>query len=93
MNLEAPAPELSADDCAFSPDRRLNDLCNRLTRQIGPRSADEIATLALLAVTARGWAEGFAGLAATARAEGREFAAEHYERAADSLTQPCGAVS
>lgn len=92
MNLDGPALDWQAgtltEDYAFSPDRHLNALCNRLVRQIGPRAADEVATLAMLAVTPRGWAEGFLGLAATAREAGREFAADCYDRAAESLMEP-----
>lgn len=91
MNMDTPAPDRQADDYAFSPDRRMNALCNRLARQIGPRGADDIAMLAMLAVTPRGWAEGFLGLAGTARDEGRPFAAECYDRAAESLMEPAAA--
>jgi hypothetical protein len=85
MNLDGPALDQQADDYAFAPDPRLNALCNRVARQVGPRGTDEICVLAMLAVTPRGWAEGFLGLAATAQAEGRHFAADCYVRAAESL--------
>ncbi|MGH3166187.1 MAG: hypothetical protein ACRDN0_09890 [Trebonia sp.] len=92
MNLQAPALKRQADDYAFSPNRRVNALCNRVARQTGPRGADEIAGLAMLAVTRRGWARGFLGLAATARAEGRPFDAGCYEGAAESLAEPATAA-
>jgi hypothetical protein len=88
MNLDTPALDWPTDDYAFSPDRHINALGNRLARQIGPRGADEIATLAMLAVTPRGWTEGLLGLAATARDEGRPFDADCYDRAAESLMEP-----
>ncbi|HSZ41910.1 MAG TPA: hypothetical protein VK817_18290 [Trebonia sp.] len=88
MNLDRPALDRRDDDYEFSADPRLNALCNRVARQAGPRETDEICVLAMLAVTPRGWAEGFLGLAATARAEGRHFAADCYARAAESLVAP-----
>jgi hypothetical protein len=91
MDLDGPALDRRDDYYEFSPDPRLNALCNRVAQEVGPRGTDEICVLAMLAVTPRGWAEGFGGLAATARAEGRHFDADCYERAAGSLLAPASA--
>jgi hypothetical protein len=92
MTRYAPVPEQRtatvADIAAFSENARINALCNRLARHAGWRAADEIATLATLAVTPRGWAEGLRGLAAAARAENRAYTATCYERAAEAIMEP-----
>lgn len=92
MTPHAPAFKRPADEYAFSSNGRVNALCNQVARQTGPRGADEIASLAMLAVTRHGWAQGFRGLAATARAEGRPFDADCYDRAAESLAEPATAA-